>query len=171
VSAFRPNRRSPSAGQAGFSLGLAAASVVAIYATVMIVADSRVRAEMRAEIQASADAAAVGSVTELPKGTIAVVRAAGRILGSQKAGSLVRRFGSSKVEIGHWDAEGQSFTTSAAKPNAVRIAIRLRDEAAPFAAFPRVGDSPIEAHAVAVFEPRGNSLVAQACATSTSAIR
>jgi Putative Tad-like Flp pilus-assembly len=168
VPAISTTRRSPSASHAGLMLLLAAATVFAIYTCVIVVADAQGRAAAQAKIQSAANAAAVGSAAVLPKGTVAVVQAACRILESQKARGSYWRGGQHEVQIGHWDAIGQSFSASGAKPNAVRITIRLRSEPRPFAILADVSEQQIEAQAIAVLEPLGNSLVAETSTRSTA---
>jgi hypothetical protein len=163
--------RSVTARQEGLGLVLAAVSIIAILALGVMLSDAHFRSEVQAEAQSVANAVAIGSAAELPKGTVPVIRSAGRIFESQKVGSSCRRYGEQEIQIGHWDVDGQSFLTGKVKPNAVRITIRLRRELSLFAAFSDLAPRPIEASAIAVLEGSGHSLVAEACATSANAIR
>jgi hypothetical protein len=147
---------------------VAAATVFALYAGVMIVLDTQSRTEAQARIQSAANAAAVGSASELPKGSVAVVQAACRLLASQQTGGSPLLGGQPEVQVGHWDPIAQAFTVCAAKPNAVRITIRLRSAPRLFASSPGLGEQQIEAQAIAVREPVGHSLVAQTLTQSTA---
>jgi Putative Tad-like Flp pilus-assembly len=162
--------RSQTAGAAGIVLFSVAVGVMALFTLLVAVSDARSRAERQAETQAAANAAAVGAVADLPKGTAAVLRSAGRILGSQKAEGLPGRFGAQAIQVGHWDAAGQSFVSGAGEPRAVRITVRLSNERTFCALF--LGsrtESPIESSAVAVLDTTGHPVVAEARATDTAA--
>jgi hypothetical protein len=136
--------------RSGLVLVIAATGVATLHVLVVGIAETQSRAEIQADVQSVANAVAVGSVADLPKGAVAVIRAAGRIIGSQKPGSLVARYGQQEIQIGHWDASGQSFSTAGGKPNAVRITMRIRNEQGLFATFLGGSEHQIEAHAVAV---------------------
>ncbi len=97
-------RRSQTAGTAGIILFSVAVGVMALFTLLLAVSDARSRAERQAETQTAANAAAAGAVADLPKGTAAVLRSAGRILGSQKVEGLPGRFGAQAIQVGHWDA-------------------------------------------------------------------
>jgi hypothetical protein len=142
-----------------------------LFAFVVATVDRHLRANVRADLQSAANAAAVGSVADLPKGVAAVLRTAGGIVGSQKAERLLPRGGEQEIEIGYWDAAGQSFSTGTTKQNAVRIMIRVRYEQGLFAAFVGSQECQTEARAVAVLMPPGNLLIAQAGTTTTNAVR
>jgi len=159
--------RSLSAGHARLALFVAVAAVFAIHTVVVFTADAQARAEAQVEVQSLADAAALGSAAELPHGAVAVLRAASRIIGSQTQRS--RRSSEQKVQVGHWDAQRQTFSSDAMHPDAVEITIRLRNEP-PFTALSGSSE-PIEGRAIAVFKPAGKTLVAQARETSASAAR
>jgi hypothetical protein len=75
-----------------------------------------------------------------------------------------------EVQVGRWDAQRQIFSTGAAKPDAVQITIRVRDPRA-FSAFLGVTEDQLEAHAIAVLNPAGKSLVAETCAASPTFTR
>jgi len=159
--------RSQTAGAAGIILFSVAVGVMALFTLLVAVADARSRAERQAETQAAANAAATGAVVDLPKGTAAVLRSAGRILGSQKADGLPGRFGAQAIQVGHWDAGRQSFATGAGAPNAVRITVRLSNDRTLCAQF--LGsqtESPIEASALAVLGAAGHALVAASSPTA-----
>jgi hypothetical protein len=157
--------KSLSVGHAGLSLVLVAAGVFALYAFVATTVDVQFLAQAQGEAQAMANAAAA-AVVELPKGTLAVLSAVSRVLASQKAGSLAACDRDREIQIGHWDAAGHSFSTGPGKPNAVRITIRVRNHSGLFGPSRNGGEQPIEARAIAVLEPAGNSLVAENGATS-----
>ena len=161
--------RSQSAGTAGIVLFSVAVGVMALFALLLALSDARSRAERQAETQAAANAAALGAVADLPKGTAAVLRSAGRILGSQKVEGLPGRFGAQAIQVGCWDAAGQSFTTGAGAPNAVRVTVRLSDERTLCALFPGSRtESPIEASAVALLDTAGHPVVAAVSAKTTA---
>jgi Putative Tad-like Flp pilus-assembly len=161
--------RSLLAGSAGLALLLAGAGVFAIHLAVVFIVDARARAEMQAKAQSLANAAALGSAAELPRGIISVIRAASSIVGSPDAQRSLR--GSrQEVQVGYWDAERQIFSTGATKPDAVQITIRLANPCS-HTAFLGVAEDQIEAHAIAVLKPVGKSLVAEACAPSASTTR
>jgi Putative Tad-like Flp pilus-assembly len=142
---------------------------MALFAFIAMAVDAQFRAEVRAELQLAANAAAVGSVADLPKGAVAVFRTAGHIIGSRKARPGLGRGCEQKIEIGHWDAAGRSFSTGAA--NAVRITIRVRSEQGLFGPFTGSSQHQTEARAVAIVKPLGNALVAEECATTVDAVR
>jgi hypothetical protein len=162
--------KSLSPAGAAFALIVAAAAVLAIYTSVVVVTDVQTCAELRAEAQSIATAAALGSVAQLPKGTAAVVQAASRIVGSQKGPGLRGHSAQQGLEIGHWEEDRQSFECGMAKPNAVRVTIRVTSEAKPFALFRSPSQDPIEVQAVAVVKPLGTALIAEA-GDRSSAIR
>jgi hypothetical protein len=161
--------RSQTAGAAGLVLFSVAVGVMALFTLILAVADARSRADRQDETQAAANAAAVGAAAALPKGTAAVLRSAGQILGSQKAEGLPGRFGAQAIQVGHWDAARQSFASGAGEPKAVRITVRLSNERTLCALFlGRRAESPIEASAVAVLDTGGHPVVAAASATGTA---
>jgi len=163
--------KSLSIGHAGLSLVLVAAGVLALYAFVATTLDVQFLAQGQGEAQAMANAAAAASVTELPKGTVAVLSAVSRVLASQKAGNLAGCDRDPEIQIGHWDAAAHSFTTGPGKPNAVRVTIRVRNHGGLFGPPRNGGEQPIEAQAIAVLEPAGHSLVADNGATTIEVVR
>lgn len=128
--------RSQTAGPAGIALLSVAVGVIALFTLLVAVVDARSRADRQAETQAAANAAAVGAAADLPKGTAAVLRSAGRILVSQKAEGLPGRFGAQAIQVGHWDAAQQSFANGAGEPKAVRITVHLSNDRTLCALFP-----------------------------------
>ena len=162
MPAIRTTGRSSSIGSAGLALLGTGIGVCVIYAVVAIVADSRECAEMQASLQLAANAAAEGSVAQLAKGTVAVECTARRILESRRAKSAARMSIEPNIQTGHWEREGEAFSTGREKPNAVRVTIRLRSEPRFLSSLRGLGDRQIEVHAVAVLKPAGTSLVAEA---------
>jgi hypothetical protein len=161
--------RSQTAGAAGIILFSVAVGAMALFTLLVAVADARSRADRQAATQTAANAAALGAVTDLPKGTAAVLRSAGRILGSQKVEGLPGRFGAEAIQVGHWDAGRQSFATGTGAPNAVRITVRLSNDRTLCAQF--LGsrtESPIEASAVALLDTAGHPVVAAVSAKTTA---
>ncbi len=155
--------RSQTAGAAGLVLFSVAVGVMALFTLLLAVSDAQSRADRQADTQAAANAAAVGAAADLPKGTAAVLRSAGRVLGSQKVEGLAGRFGAQGIQVGHWDAARQSFVSGAREPNAVRITVRLSNERTLCSLFlGNRAESPIEASAVAVLDTAGHPLVAAA---------
>jgi hypothetical protein len=159
------NGRSLAPGNTGIVLVITATCVVGIYASVVLAVETRTRSEIEAELQSAANAVAVGSVSQLPKGGIAVLRTASKILGSQKSARLA----SQEVEVGFWDAASEAFTTGASQANAVRITIRVGHEAGALSTFVR-GSQPIEVRAVAVRAP-DKALIAEKSVTARGARR
>jgi hypothetical protein len=139
-------------------LVVTAFAIIAIFALTAVATDARLRVEARAEVQAVANAVAAGSVADLPKGAVAVIRTAGTLFLSERAGTSWRQSGEQDVQIGRWDASGQTFSTGMERPNAIRVTIRLRNEPGPFATFLGSACQPIEASAIAVREPLDQSL-------------
>jgi hypothetical protein len=169
VSISTTSARSSSARFAGVALILATVGVLLLYTFVAFTADAQTRAEMLSEAQSAANAAALGSVAEVPRGTIAVIRAASHIIGTRQAQRSLPS-AEQHVMLGHWDAAGQSFATGPGKPNAVQITIRLKNDRQR-SAFLGITEDPIEAQAIAVIGLVGKSLVADASDASASATR
>lgn len=80
---------------------------------------------LRAELQTTADAAALAAATRLPNADTAVaaaLRYADKNMPSERYGEVLAR---QDVELGHWDAKTRSFQTNGSVPSAVRVTLRL----------------------------------------------
>ncbi len=161
--------RNSAAGRTGLILVAVTAGVIVAFTVAVAVADASFLAQVQAEVQSEANRVALAAAADLPKGAVAVLSTAGRTYGSAASGCTWRRYGKQEVQVGCWNSTGQQFSTGREKPNAVRITIRLQNELSPFARFWGRSEHEIEAQAVAVRQPLGNSLVADA--GSTNAIR
>ncbi|HET6327957.1 MAG TPA: TadG family pilus assembly protein [Planctomycetaceae bacterium] len=161
--------RDLSAGHAGLALVLVGAAVFAIHTAVVFAADAQARAEIQAEAHSAAEAAALGSVLEVPHGAVAVLRAASRIVGMHDPRHLMRG-AQQVVQVGHWDAGSGRFVTGSGKANAVQVTIRVRREPPSLAMVGNTEDE-VEVQAIAVLRPAGKSLVAEATEISTGVTR
>jgi putative Tad-like protein involved in Flp pilus assembly len=165
MSASGTTAKSLSLGRAGFSLVLVGLGVFVLYQYVATTVDVQMIAATQSEAQSLANAAAAGSVLDLPKGSIAVIRTADQIIAAKTKANPGLRSADPEIEIGHWDAASRSFSVGAASPNAVRTKIRVRTQPGLLGNFVG-GEHQIEAQAVAVIKSGSNSLVAESPMTA-----
>ena len=152
--------KSLSLGRAGFSLVLVGLGVFVLYQYVATTVDVQMMAATQAEAQSLADAAAAGSVVDLSKGSVAVIRTADQIIASKTKANPGMRSADPEIQIGYWDAASRSFSAGTVSPNAVRTKIRVRTQPG-FLGKLLGGEHEIEAQAVAVIKSGSNSLVAE----------
>lgn len=152
--------KSLSVGRAGISLVLVGIGALALYQFIVTTVDVQLIAAAQTDAQATANAAAAGSIADLPNGAVAVIRTVGQIISSRKSVSDAARFGDAEIQIGHWDAAGRTFVTGPAKPNAVRTTVRVRKQLGLLGMVFGGSGQEIEAQAIAIEKTAGRTLVA-----------
>lgn len=132
----------------GAVLVLASLLMVVIFAFTAFTIDVGYIAITKTELQNAADAAALGSCTELANGEIAVRQTARDIgLVNVAAGAPVS-IPDPDIELGVFDFSTKEFTISNLNPNAVRVRTRVLDE--PFFFAPLLGENNFDAQATAI---------------------
>jgi hypothetical protein len=160
MSGSDTNARSLALGRTGIGLALVTAGIFMLYLYVATTVDVQMFAAAQADAQATANAAAAGSIIELPNGAVAVIRTAGQVIASRKSLSDAARLGEAEIQIGQWDANGRSFSTTPGKPNAVRTTIRLRNHSGLLGLVFGGRVREVEAQAIAVRKSAGATLIA-----------
>lgn len=138
----------------GIILVLSVILLVAVFAFVAFTVDTGHMAVVRAQLQAAADSAALGSAQQIPDGETIVRASATDLAGRNKAGGNAVTLAASDIELGFFDFAGKTFVVNPAEANAVRVTARVEDQQHFFAPIMGTDNFDMTATAIGMLNPR-----------------
>lgn len=149
----RPTKHKQQARR-GIALVWAAVLLIVVFVFTAFTVDIGTITMTKAELQATADAAALGSIARLADGQKAVCEEANRIAGANIAAESSVSLAQDDIELGLFDLTTKSFDSTASPPNAVKVTARVIDRPLVFGPVFGQNDYTTEASAIAMLNPR-----------------
>ncbi len=138
----------------GAIIVLAAVCMIMIFAFCAFTVDVGYMTNVKAELQLTADAAAMGSVSEIPNGEAEVKKVARQLAELNPAAGKKVTLNNEHIELGKYDLASKSFVVNPAEANAVRITARAVDQPTFIAGVIGHKKFTSQAKAVAMLAPR-----------------
>jgi hypothetical protein len=138
----------------GSILALSAATLVLVFAFTAFVIDVGYITILKTELQATADAAALGSIVDLTEGNAAVIDSAVEIAGTNVVNNKSAVLARSDVELGTFNLQTRIFQPNVSAPNAVRVTAKLTDHPLFFAPVVNHNAVSLSQSAIAMLNPR-----------------
>ncbi len=138
----------------GIILVLAAVCMIMVFAFVAFTIDVGYMANVKSELQLTADAAATGSVIEIPNGVNRVQTIAKQIALLNPAGGSPVPLSNSQIELGKYDLGTKAFVPDDTNANAVRVTATIFNRPTFIAGLIGQNDFDSRTQAVAILKPR-----------------
>ncbi|VAX42020.1 hypothetical protein MNBD_PLANCTO02-1863, partial [hydrothermal vent metagenome] len=138
----------------GAILVLAAMVLVMVFSFVAFTIDTGYMTVVKTELQATADAAAMGSISEMKDGNAAVRAMAQKIGLANTAGGKPINIDNVDIQLGIYDMNAKTFTVSVNGANAVKVIARVKNEKFFFAPIMSKKDFNMSTTAISMLNPR-----------------